>query len=145
MGLFLAAFFVLPVTFAWASEPLSFMARLSDIEKFQIQRDAGIDPHDFRFAKVDLNRDGLDELISVSAACKVGEEFCSFSVYGQGLDRFQEILKVEARSLTVSNEESFGVRDLSVFQSRINHYKAQRYVWNAAESRYTVHEERDGS
>ena len=126
---------------AKALEPLTFSDKVSPAVLASLHGYLEEASSDYLFASVDLNDDGLDEVVSVAKSCKAQTpKRCNYTVFGRGDSNAHILLQVEAWNMSVADHSFSGVRQLMIFKSRNNQFKPSPYTWNALKSRYTEDE-----
>lgn len=94
------------------------------------------DINQYAFAPVDLNRDGLDELILKQKECA---DMCEFKILGlTKKDKPLILLDIEAKSVLASDRENLGIRDILVHDHPGNDFATSLYIWDTQSSRYIL-------
>ena len=140
--MFLLAFFTLCLillshTPSYANEPLIFSQNYSERSGRLIEKTFRQSLHDIRIAKTDLNQDGLPEFIIKSAQCQ-SPQICSFDIVAEIDNELIQLAKINARKIELASDYSYGVRNLWVYQDKINDFKHLVYTWDPAQSQYIM-------
>ena len=85
------------------------------------------------FAQVDLNDDGIDELILRNSS---SANFSEFHIIGLNNNKVFELGEVTAHKLMISYNRNHGVRSLLAFKNNNNDYDYTVYQWDAETSHY---------
>lgn len=124
-----------------AAQPVAFGYTPSQTETVLLQAAMGNKPlSDYQYAAVDLNADGMDEIIVGRSSCMAeGKTLCPFIVLGRGKREMRVLLEVEAWGISVGEARVGGVYSLHVLKNPNNAFKSTPYTWNAVKSAYTEH------
>lgn len=123
---------------ALATEPLSFSYRPNNTEKLLLSRALEGDLSLYQWARVDLNLDGIEELVAKDKGCRGQlKEKCHYVFIGRGAQSMHVLLDVVAWNVVVSDKVFAGVRNILVFKNENNQFKSSPYTWNALKSGYT--------
>ncbi len=133
--------------FAWSDraysiEPLHYEASVSSQETIKISSflsSTNADNYEItHIAKNDLNDDGIDETIVITNTCETSTEICQIYVLAN-LDISPALLgRINAKNIAISNQSSYGVRDLLVYNNAKNDYDYEIMRWNPKQSTYQL-------
>jgi hypothetical protein len=122
-----------------AAERLSFSATLTESTKKILAEESLTGA---AAAKADLNGDGMDELILKKGVCPKAPALCTFIPVAETDGRAVKLGEIQARALLLGNGHRNGVRNILAYNSAVNDYEYQLYVWDPARARYTGEEEK---
>ncbi len=80
-------------------------------------------------AKTDLNNDSIDEFFMRPATCQ-NQQRCPITIIALQKDAPIIIGQLEAVRVIISDDNTYGIRDLLVAETRINDFKQTKYQWN---------------
>ena len=119
--------------------PLSDDLRLKSIASFLLESGALAADLPYDVAPADLNNDGIDEMIfrQQSTACETRSN-CIYLV--AGVSRKQPILLAtfKARKIGISEEKSYGVKKILVYDEKQNDFQYITYVWDPYKSSFAA-------
>ncbi len=94
---------------------------------------------EYKFSRVDLNGDGIDELVSKKRKClTVGTQYCEHSILAQTNDAILNLGNITAKHIITAGTSSHGIRDILAFKNQLNDYDFEIYVWSPAEKKYIL-------
>lgn len=127
---------------SFADTPLIFKDGAQDLRTRQIEDflvTGGILPAEktLETAKIDLNRDGIDETIFRHApeGCENTAD-CLYVIAGLAARQPVHIASIRARKIGISSENAYGVRQILVYNQKQNDFQYITYVWNPATSTF---------
>ena len=133
--------------FAWSDhaysiEPLHYKASISSEETVKISSFlSSANSGNFEIkhiAKNDLNDDGIDETIVITNTCETSSEICHIYLLAN-LDVSPALLGyINAKNIAISNQSTYGVRDLLVYNNAKNDYDYEIMRWNPKQSTYQL-------
>lgn len=89
----------------------------------------------FQIAAADLNRDGLEEYIIRAKDCgKNG--LCDFTVLAETREGIFQLGSFTGQNLLLGNEYTQGVRNILIFDNRMNDFDYELYTWHPETSSY---------
>lgn len=120
---------------AYSGVAVHYSYTLSLSERMKIQKTLNGDS--FLFSGIDLNEDGIDEIVARSQTC---EQQCVFNILAYSNSEFISIGKIEAKHIALGRDYNNGVRNILAYKSDINDFEHDLYLWNALDRRYRVKE-----
>ncbi|MGQ0527024.1 MAG: hypothetical protein ACT4OY_03185 [Alphaproteobacteria bacterium] len=121
------------------AQELAFKAAPSESQLFFVNQYLGPDAKPYDVATLDLNRDGIEELVVRSQACAPGGA-CFYLILADADGRPAELGVIEAVRVTPGQRFSNGVLDLVAYQDPGNDYAHNIYTWDSTTSRYKISE-----
>jgi hypothetical protein len=125
-----------------AQEPLSFRDAKSYKERKALsftQKEQQAPDIKHVLSAVDLNGDSLDEYITRPQSC-TAKDLCNYHVIAFMQDNPITLLTVKARKIIIEDTHKYGIRNLLIFNSKMNDFQKSRYTWNP----YTyIYEQKD--
>lgn len=122
-----------PHTACAMAEP-SFTKNISPITKIQLEdylkRHGKTPIEQFFVAEIDLNEDGIPELITKKLPCDKKTKFCDYSILAKKDKTLINLLSISAKNIAVSDTKSDGIHDILAIRSEKNDYKYERYKWS---------------
>ncbi len=125
-----------------ADTPLIFKSNPQDLRTRQIEEfliKGGILPggQNFQIAKIDLNRDGIDETIFRHAPTGCEDKAdCLHVIGGVSARAPAHIATIRARKIGISPENAYGVAKILVYNQKQNDFQYIIYVWNPKTSSF---------
>ncbi len=101
-------------------------------------KDYKTDISTFSIAEIDLNNDGIPEYILRQKKCGVAIRDCTHVILAQKNDEVLKLSEIRAQNLMVGGTFSYGIKDLLVFNDKINDYIFDIYVWSPKEKTYIM-------
>lgn len=95
----------------------------------------------YEAARVDLNEDGMDEIVLRERGCAEKEKICAHLFLAQTKDKIFKISEIQTRYIMLAGTYSDGVRDILAFRNEKNDYDFDLYVWDSRQSRYRLERE----
>ncbi|MAI62874.1 MAG: hypothetical protein CBB87_10405 [Micavibrio sp. TMED27] len=88
-----------------------------------------------QLSKIDLNEDGLDEYIVRDGSC-IDNHFCEYGVVAKTNQGYINLLRIKSFNLMLGNEYTKGVRNLRVYNNRLNDFNYTTYIWSTSRLSY---------
>lgn len=86
---------------------------------------------------VDLNNDLAKEWIASDSTCTARKQLCRHIILAGNNQNFVVLGEFDALKISPSSQYTHGVRDILVYNDRINEFKYNTVKWNSAMSSYT--------
>lgn len=141
---FLFALMLLFTSAAQAAQPLIFKSSTSDIRALSVltflQEAHGFTPAiPYGIAAIDLNNDGVDEWIvrQDKPGC-VQDANCPFFVVGLSQKKPRLLGDVSARKIGITDEKSYGVSHLVVYNDPNDDFTYKSYSWDPFKGRFQL-------
>ncbi len=105
-----------------------------------------ITPETARIAGTDLNEDGINEFIVTTQNCQSQKKSskkitCPYLIMA---DKGRSVIllgSIKARSISLANSYSHGVKDIRAYDNELNHFDYNLYTWEPSRSHYTMIDE----
>ncbi|MCB1652202.1 MAG: hypothetical protein KDI46_09125 [Alphaproteobacteria bacterium] len=104
------------------------------------QNDISQSLDELEIAYIDLNEDGIDEMMLKEKSC-TGQKICTISILARAPGKLHSLGKIEGKNVAIAQSYNHGIRDLMVYDDPDNDYKYDLYVWNPQETRYKLKED----
>ncbi|HBR69069.1 MAG TPA: hypothetical protein DEA55_06810 [Rhodospirillaceae bacterium] len=135
---------------AHAVERLQFNKSLPDRAQRNIaryieensQKIPGISSESLKISATDLNRDGINEFIISTKDCSTDSKTCPYLVMADKKDSVILLGSIEARNIALADTYSHGIRDIHAYNNKSNDFDYDLFVWEPADSHYTIKDER---
>ena len=139
---FISILAIFSPTLSYANEALVFNTdRLLKSSALTLERFLGDNFDQYDIAHIDLNGDGADEYITKNKDCSSKEGFCSYNIFGLNNSSVYKLGTLEAHTLMISDQRSYGIRQLIAYQNPINDFDYSIYRWDPAQSRFILFEQ----
>ncbi len=99
------------------------------------------DSVDFDIAFRDLNADGIEEYILKRKTCVQNKVVCTHFILASQNEKIRLLSSIRAKHIIVSSTVNYGVNDLLIFESDINDYDFDIYMWSPREKMYILNAE----
>lgn len=141
---FLALFFTAAsTTSAGAVQQLTYSTELGPsatlkVSRFLQETNYG-SASDYIYAHIDLNGDNIAEYIAKEREC--GNKSCLFMILAETKDEILLLSKIRAKDVMLGGTKTHGVTDVLIFESKINDYDFDIYIWSPSKKSYILKNE----
>lgn len=130
---------------SFALEALKYENDLSTSLRFQIDQYLSehykSDSSAYDIARVDLNNDGIFERILRRKSCNTQKDACTHIIIAEKKDRILLLSKISAKNLMIDSKFSYGIKNILAFNSDINDYDFDIYMWSPKQKLYIMAEQ----
>lgn len=135
---------------AFAYETLRFTSEISPLTRQRLldflEYDLSAHGHDqqdtsLQAATVDLNGDGISELIIKTPVCGENQKICLYKIMAENDHGLTELGSIRAAGLAADDARTGNVRNIIAYDNPDDDYHHSVYSWEAAASRYMMKKE----
>jgi len=92
----------------------------------------------YEAARVDLNDDGIDEIILRETNCRNNSAPCAHIVLAHTNDQIFKLSEFQAKYIMLAGTYSHGIRDILAFRDKKNDYNFDLYIWDSHKGQYKL-------
>lgn len=84
---------------------------------------------EYILAPADLNNDGINEYVVKEKNCP-SNTICRHHIIAIMEDKPISLLSVNAKKIIVNDTNNYGVRNITIYDNKMNDFKKSKYLWN---------------